>query len=86
MDKLLKHNWHGNIRELLNSVERSVVLSSSEYIDEDELSLLSRETSPAEATAGKERFAPLPLEDVVRHTIVKRWKRWGATKAKRRGD
>ena len=37
MQKLMLHDWPGNIRELENIIERAVVLSEKEYIDCDEI-------------------------------------------------
>jgi two-component system response regulator HydG len=31
---LLYHEWHGNIRELMNVIERAVILSRSDYLEE----------------------------------------------------
>ncbi|MDE3057378.1 MAG: sigma 54-interacting transcriptional regulator [Bacteroidota bacterium] len=39
MEKLLKHPWHGNVRELQNVMERAVVLSRGEEITEADLHL-----------------------------------------------
>ena len=61
------------MRELINAVERSVVLSRSEYLAEEELSLLFREkTAPLETTVTETAAsATSPLEEVERETIVK---------------
>lgn len=40
MEKLVKYAWPGNVRKLMNAVERAVVLSRLEYLDADELLLL----------------------------------------------
>ncbi len=37
MEKLLKYNWPGNIRELKNTIERGVVLSKEDWIGVDDL-------------------------------------------------
>ncbi|MFZ1080676.1 MAG: sigma-54-dependent Fis family transcriptional regulator [Candidatus Kryptoniota bacterium] len=39
MSRLLRHPWHGNVRELQNTVERAVVLSRGEELSEDDLKL-----------------------------------------------
>jgi len=45
LDLLQSYNWPGNIRELQNVIERSVILSSGEVFSVEEL-WLSNETSP----------------------------------------
>jgi transcriptional regulator with GAF, ATPase, and Fis domain len=45
LDLLQSYDWPGNIRELQNVIERSVILSSSEALSVDEM-WLSKETSP----------------------------------------
>lgn len=39
MSRLLGHPWYGNVRELQNVIERAVVLSRSEELDEEDLRL-----------------------------------------------
>jgi len=39
MSQLLRHPWYGNVRELQNAIERSVVLSMGEEISEEDLKL-----------------------------------------------
>ena len=34
MQQLREHDWHGNVRELKNTLERAVALSSGDMIDE----------------------------------------------------
>ncbi len=34
MQKLLAYDWPGNIRELKNTVERAVILTTGEEVDE----------------------------------------------------
>ncbi|MBF0120262.1 MAG: sigma-54-dependent Fis family transcriptional regulator [Desulfobacterales bacterium] len=41
MDYLIKYDWHGNVRELMNVIERAVVLSSSEYLDNNDFYIRS---------------------------------------------
>ena len=45
LDLLQSYDWPGNIRELQNVIERSVILSSGDVFSVDEL-WLSKETSP----------------------------------------
>jgi DNA-binding NtrC family response regulator len=46
LDLLQSYDWPGNIRELQNVIERSVILSSDDVFSVDEL-WLSKESSPA---------------------------------------
>jgi two-component system response regulator HydG len=48
MEKLMQYDWPGNVREMMNAVERAVVLSRSEYIDADELMPLMTNSSPTD--------------------------------------
>jgi len=73
MDSLLKNDWPGNVRQLMNAVERAVVLAKSEYLGVEDLSLLFRgepfsEEEPAHEDAGPTN---LPLEEVEKETILR---------------
>ena len=63
MDHLLKYDWPGNIRELMNAVERGVVLARSDYLTDDEIPLLHERSS----VSPKEEH----LEAVERETILR---------------
>ncbi len=64
MDRLLRHPWPGNVRQLMNAVERGVVLSRGEYLDETELSLIlpgqggTAPPPPAGSAAAVEQASP----------------------------
>ena len=58
MDRLVKYQWPGNVRELMNSIERAVVSSRSEYIDEEELTLLNVNESFREGAVPTGHEAP----------------------------
>ncbi|TFG37363.1 MAG: sigma-54-dependent Fis family transcriptional regulator, partial [Syntrophobacterales bacterium] len=66
MDGLIKYEWPGNIRELMNVIERAVVLSRSEYLDEGDLSPIIRSEPSAEYTM----HGSMPLEEVERTTVL----------------
>ncbi len=55
LDALMEYHWPGNIRQLENSVERAVALSSGRVIDVKDIHL--------DTTHGKARGASAPLED-----------------------
>lgn len=67
MDRLIKYNWPGNIREAMNAIERGVVLSRFEYLDEKDLSLMIEDESPSAHVVSEN----LPLDEVERITIIK---------------
>lgn len=83
MDRLLKYGWPGNVRELMNSVERAVVMSRAEYIDEEDLSLIDRQTGKAFApdTAQEPVAESLPLDEVEKVTILKTLEQVGGNKS-----
>ncbi|MBN2178688.1 MAG: sigma-54-dependent Fis family transcriptional regulator [Deltaproteobacteria bacterium] len=66
MDSLLKYAWPGNIREVMNTIERAVVLSRAEYLDEEDLSLIIRNEPAIEYS----NHGNMPLEDVERNTVL----------------
>jgi two-component system response regulator HydG len=72
MDRLLKYDWPGNVRELMNAVERGGVLSRSEYLDEEELSLILRDASLSAKILPKDAMpADMPLNEVEKATILR---------------
>jgi transcriptional regulator with GAF, ATPase, and Fis domain len=84
MDQLVRYRWPGNVRELKNVVERAVVLSRGETIDQEDL-LLTRlatagDTELQEAPPGD--FEPSSLADVERLHILSTLKhtRWNKSR------
>ena len=57
---LTNHRWSGNVRELQNVIERSIILSDRETITADELGLRSRASAGSEGLA-----AELPQEGTL---------------------
>ena len=45
MDAMIRYEWEGNVRELMNCVERGVVLARSDYICRQDLSFIKAETN-----------------------------------------
>src|SRR5215813_10930343 len=86
IDLLLSYDWPGNIRELQNVIERSVILSSGELFSVDE-SWLSRETFPPasiiEASPqSKSAVEPRGERDIIEAVLVEtRGRVWGPSGA-----
>jgi two-component system response regulator HydG len=64
--KLMGHRWLGNVRELENSLERAIVMSSGPLIDEGDLPF----ESSAEAL-GSVRIPGSSMADLERYAILK---------------
>ncbi len=62
LEALTRHAWPGNIRELQNVIERSMVRTQGDIL---------RLSGPAAAAAAVERPEPLTLEDAQRQHILK---------------
>jgi formate hydrogenlyase transcriptional activator len=60
MDRLMRHAWPGNIRELQNFVERAVILTNSEVL-----------TLPPLSSCISVRTDPVTLADAERDHILK---------------
>ncbi|MBN1663615.1 MAG: sigma-54-dependent Fis family transcriptional regulator [Deltaproteobacteria bacterium] len=86
MDRLLKYHWPGNIRELINAVERSVILSPSEYVTEDDLpgTLVVDEAATDLQTLSEnsDMDSGQSLELVEKATILKTLEASGGNKSK----
>jgi two-component system response regulator HydG len=76
LDALLRYDWPGNVRELQNAVERSVILSTGDYVGVRELPLalgavVAEEESPQPQQQGEATsLAGLPLDEVERRAIL----------------
>jgi DNA-binding NtrC family response regulator len=69
---MMRHNWPGNIRELENVVERSVLLADTPVIGTGDLQI-----GESQATSGAEKVPAvkipptgIPLEDIERQAVV----------------
>jgi len=71
VERLLRHTWPGNIRELENVIERSVILARSETITPDLLPPLAPDTPPL-PPAGEGRDTVLrSMDEVERDHIIR---------------
>jgi DNA-binding NtrC family response regulator len=70
MERLVSHNWPGNIRELENVLERTMLFASGPTIRAadlpPELQLLAGAAPPAAAAAAPAGGAPTSLKEIVR--------------------
>lgn len=81
---LREYRWPGNVRELKNVVERAVVLSRSEVIEREDLSLSNLSTSSDSSEMGglKSSFEPLTLDEIERRHILATLNATGWNKSK----
>jgi two-component system, NtrC family, response regulator HydG len=71
MDTLLKYEWPGNIRELMNVIERCVVLSTADYIDQNDLPFGHDDEEDLPLLFSSSIIAgDVPLEEVEKATIL----------------
>ncbi len=70
MNEIIKHNWPGNIRELMNAVERAVVLARSDYLDEKDFETIRGESVKSDSTQSFDAW-DMPLEVIEKLTILK---------------
>jgi Nif-specific regulatory protein len=69
MEAMLSYSWPGNVRELENAVERAVVFSREEYVNEESLTLTAGVALPDGAYANKNLREALNL--FKKHFITK---------------
>jgi len=72
LDLLQAYEWPGNIRELQNVIERSVILSSSEVfaVDESWLPKQSAQARPSVATSAPAQGAPASERQTIEATLA----------------
>lgn len=63
MDRLLRHHWPGNIRELKNTIERAVVLAKGALVAKEDLRL------PEPSNGAAQALNHQSLEEVVRRLV-----------------
>jgi len=70
MEKILAYAWPGNIRELMNAVERAVVLSRSDFVDAEEISLIMEDNISSDAPEESKEEQNMSLEDMEKKSIL----------------
>ncbi len=61
--KLLKHNWPGNVRELQHCIEKAIILSNGNVLNEDDFSLNQN-------TNKHSNFQDLTIDEMEREMII----------------
>jgi two-component system response regulator HydG len=79
MDRIIRYDWPGNVREIMNTIESGVVLSNSAYLTEQDLPIISSEKEVIELSA--ETSSELPLNEVEKTTILKTLNASGGNKS-----
>lgn len=69
MDRLVKYPWPGNVREIMNTIESAVVLSTSPFLTEEDLSIIREVQGDVAPTSGV--VTDLSLDEIERATILK---------------
>ncbi len=76
LQRLARHPWRGNVRELENTLHRAVLLAAGDSIDADAIELVGEPDAPAEpatvpAQAGVGGLVGQRIEDVERELILR---------------
>jgi two-component system response regulator HydG len=69
MNHLMSYDWPGNIRELMNTIERGVILSRTDYLDMEDFSMIRVAAFQATQVA-LDPAEILPLEEVEKKAIL----------------
>ncbi len=79
MDAIIRYPWEGNVRELKNCVERSVVLSRADYIGLEDIRFLTAGDDPGSG-AGVD-IGNTPLADIEKEAILATLESCGGNKS-----
>ena len=78
---LMNHTWEGNVRELQNVIESAAILTTKDYISDQEISKQLQKTT-ASSKAGLAFADDLSLEEVEKQHIANVLKKTGGNKVK----
>ncbi|HDP26115.1 MAG TPA: sigma-54-dependent Fis family transcriptional regulator [Deltaproteobacteria bacterium] len=79
MDKLIRYDWPGNVREIMNVIESAVVLTGSPYLTEHDLTIIPHDEG--QRHPGRELPLDLPLDEMEKTTILKTLESVGGNKS-----
>jgi len=68
MDAIIRYEWEGNVRELMNCVERGVVLARSDYICKEDLSFIK--AIAVDKIHGETDFGNIRLSQIEEKAIL----------------
>ncbi len=68
MDAMIRYDWEGNVRELMNCIERGVVLARSDYIGMDDLSFVPAKKTEERRSPGES--GPMSLARIEETAIL----------------
>jgi two-component system response regulator HydG len=73
MDRMIRYDWPGNIRELMNAIERGVVLARGVFLDEADIPVIASIPAwPEGPPAGNDLFTgEVPLSEIEKTAIIK---------------
>ncbi len=82
MSQLMNAPWPGNIRELMNTIERGVILTRAEFLDNGDFSIVNQSPQePIPETSLITSADILPLENVEKTAILKALEQLGGNKS-----
>lgn len=81
MEKFLSYSWPGNIRELMNAVERAVVLARTDFLDAEDIALMTGNHAVTGGQESDQRSLRLSLEDVEKKSILDALNNCGGNKS-----
>ncbi len=79
MDAMIRYDWEGNVRELMNCVERGVVLARSDYIGTEDLSFVSAQKN--EDRLEPDESGPVSLSRIEEKAILSTLESSGGNKS-----
>jgi DNA-binding NtrC family response regulator len=82
VERLMQYRWQGNVRELENVIERSLIMSSTGRIKEDDLPPHIRLTPVSTGSLLEIPDEGLSLEDVEKKLIANALEKAGGNKSK----
>ena len=84
MKRLLEHNWPGNVRELESAIERAIILSEADTIDETDLppEVLAPRSKGAELDWLRMPDEGVDFEEVEKRLLIQAMERSGGVVAK----